>query len=69
MVRTQIQLHPKQLQWLKHQAAKDGISMSQMIRDCIDLYRAHSEQSSRLKGIRTKALAAMGSFSTGTGRD
>ena len=64
MVRTQIQIHSEQLRWLKLQAVGKGISMSQMIRDSIDFYRAHFEKTRRLKSVKQKALVAVGSFST-----
>jgi hypothetical protein len=68
MIRTQIQIHSEQLKWLKDRALGKGVSMSQLIRDSIDFYRAHSEKSSRLKGIKENALNAVGSFSTSTGQ-
>lgn len=66
MVRTQIQVHSEQVSWLKRQAAGKGVSMSQLIRYCIDFYRYHFERTSRLKGIKKNALNAVGSFSTST---
>ena len=65
MVRTQIQIHSEQLQWLKRHALGKGVSMSQLIRDSIEFYRSHSEKTSRLKSIKKNALNAVGSFSTG----
>ena len=67
MIRTQIQIHSSQLKWLKQQALGKGVSMSQLIRDCIEFYRDHSEKTRRLEGIRKKALTAVGRFSAGTG--
>ena len=68
MKRTQIQIHSKQLSWLKRQAMRKGVSMSQLIRDSIDFYRSNFERTSRLKGIKENALNAVGSFSTATGQ-
>ena len=48
MIRTQIQIHSEQVRWLKRKAFGEGVSMSQMIRDCIDFYRSYSERTSRL---------------------
>ena len=45
MVRTQIQLHSKQVQWLKKYGLSKGISMSQVIRDSVDFYHLHIEKS------------------------
>ena len=67
MIRTQIQIHSAQLKWLKHQALGKGVSMSQLIRDCIEFYRDYSEKTRRLESIKKKALTAVGSFSTATG--
>lgn len=63
MVRTQIQIEEDQLQWLKKAASKKGISVSQMIRQGITLYREMEEQSPDIK--RQRALAAIGRFSSG----
>jgi len=64
MIRTQIQLHTKQMGWLKKHALEKGISMSQAIRDSVDFYRIHVERSRELHSKKKKALKAVGSFST-----
>ena len=64
MIRTQIQLHPEQIQWLKKFALKNGISMSQAIRDSIDSYRAYTERIRELNAKKQKALKAVGTFAT-----
>ena len=64
MVRTQIQLHSKQIQWLKIYGLRKGISMAQVIRDSIDYYRLHNKRSEILNTRKKKALKAVGAFST-----
>lgn len=63
MIRTQIQLHGEQIQWLKKYALEKGISMSQAIRDSIDSYRANMQRIRELNAKKQKALKAVGSFS------
>ena len=66
MVRTQVQIHSEQLKWLKHHALGKGVSMAQLIRECIDLYRSNVEKS-RLRLLqKRKALTAVGSFTSKT---
>ena len=64
MIRTQIQLHTKQMKWLKKHALEKGISMSQAIRDSVDFYQIHVERSRELHFKKKKALKAVGSFSS-----
>ena len=64
MIRTQIQLHPEQIQWLKKFALEKGISMAQAIRDSIDSYRANTQRVRELNAKKKKALKAVGTFST-----
>jgi len=64
MIRTQIQVHGEQIRWLKMHALEKGISMSQAIRDSVDFYRLHVEQTRKLHSKKKKALKAVGSFST-----
>ena len=63
MIRTQIQLHSEQIQWLKKYALEKGISMAQAIRDIIDTYRADVTRIRELNTKKQKALNAVGSFS------
>ena len=65
MIRTQIQLQTDQINWLKRFALENGISMSQVIRDCIEAYRVHFERNRELTAKKKKALLAVGSFDTG----
>jgi hypothetical protein len=64
MIRTQIQVHPEQVKWLKKHALEKGISMSQAIRDSVDFYRLHVERTRKLHSKKKNALRAVGSFST-----
>jgi len=64
MIRTQIQVLPQQMKWLKKHALENGISMSQAIRNSIDFYRSHIEHSRLLRSKRKKALKAVGSFTS-----
>jgi len=64
MIRTQIQLHPEQIQWLKKLALERGISMSHVIRESIDSYRTYTERIRGLNSKKKKALKAVGAFST-----
>lgn len=66
MVRTQIQIHPKQVKWLKKYGLEKGISMAQVIRDSIDFYHLHIEKSGILDSKKKNALKAVGAFSTDT---
>lgn len=65
MVRTQVQIHPEQLKWLRQHAAEKGVSMSQLIRDSIDFFRTQVEKTRLLRQKKEKALTAVGSFSSG----
>jgi hypothetical protein len=64
MIRTQIQLHPEQVKWLKKIALEKGISMAQAIRDSIDLYRSNTKRTRELNAKKKKALKAVGRFTT-----
>ncbi len=68
MIRTQIQVHPEQMKWLKKHALEKGVSMAQVIRDSVDFYRFHLETIETLQSKKKKALRVIGSFSTDTVR-
>ena len=68
MIRTQIQLHSKQVQWLKKYGLTKGLSMSQVIRDSVDSYRFQIEKFEVLDLNKKKALNAVGAFSTDTAK-
>lgn len=66
MVRTQIQLTEEQVTQLKRMAVKTGGSMSQLIRSGVDsILRQRREATDEQR--RQRALAATGSFHSGTG--
>ena len=69
MIRTQIQLHSKQVQWLKKYGLTKGTSMAQVIRDSVDFYRLHIEKAEILNLKKKKALKAIGAFSTDTAKN
>ncbi len=48
----------------KHQAAEKSVSMAEVIRECIDFYRAHTERARQLRYQKENALSAVGSFSS-----
>jgi len=64
MIRTQIQLHPEQIMWLKKHGLKKGVSMSQSIRDSVDFYRHYVESLPKIQHKKKKSLSVIGSFST-----
>ena len=64
MIRTQIQLYPEQVNWLKKWGLEEGLSMSQIIRDSVDAYRQNVEKSRSLSMRKKNALKAVGVFST-----
>jgi hypothetical protein len=64
MIRTQIQVHPGQMKWLKKHALEKGVSMAQAIRDSVDFYRYHTETIRTTQSKKKKTLNVIGSFST-----
>jgi len=62
MVRTQIQMQEDQLNWLRVEASARGVSVSQLIREGIALFRAREERFSEEK--KKRALAAVGRLSS-----
>ena len=60
MVRTQIQLEEDQMQWLKRKALEKGISISQLIREGLSVYRANEDRLPEDK--KKRAMAAVGRF-------
>jgi len=62
MVRTQIQVQEDQLNWLRVEASARGVSVSQLIREGIVLFRAREERFPEEK--KKRALAAVGRFSS-----
>jgi len=64
MIRTQIQIKEDQIDWLKSKAKDRGVSVSQLIREGIDLYRSKQDRFPVDK--KKRALAAVGRFASGT---
>ena len=64
MIRTQVQIKEDQITWLRNKAKERGVSVSQLIRDGIDLYRFKEDRVPSEK--KRKALAAVGRFASGT---
>ena len=65
MIRTQIQLTEKQLQSLRDVASDRGISVAEIVRECVDLYlrtkpRVDDEQ------LRIQARELAGKFHSGS---
>ena len=63
MIRTQIQIKEDQINWLRQKARDRGVSVSQLIREGIDLYRTREDRLPDEK--KTRALSAVGRFSSG----
>ena len=63
MVRTQVQIDEDQIIWLKIKAKDRGVSVSQLIREGIDLYRIREDRLPDEK--KNRALSAVGRFSSG----
>ncbi len=63
MIRTQVQIKENQINWLRNMAKDKGVSVSQLIREGINLYRSKEERLPMEK--KEKALAAIGRFSSG----
>ncbi|OPL12746.1 MAG: hypothetical protein AVO38_14625 [delta proteobacterium ML8_D] len=63
MIRTQIQMEEDQIEWLRAEAGARGVSVSQLIREGINLFRAQEERFPEEK--KKRALAAVGRFSSG----
>jgi post-segregation antitoxin (ccd killing protein) len=63
MIRTQVQIQEDQINWLRSKARDRGVSISQLIREGIDLYRFQEDRLPKEK--KRKALAAVGRFASG----
>ncbi|MCK4782489.1 MAG: ribbon-helix-helix protein, CopG family [Desulfobacteraceae bacterium] len=63
MIRTQIQMEEDQIEWLRAEAKARGVSVSQLIREGITIFRAREERFPEEK--KKRALAAVGRFSSG----
>jgi hypothetical protein len=63
MMWTQIQMEEDQIEWLRAEARTRDVSVSQLIREGITLFRAREEHFPEEK--KKRALAAVGRFSSG----
>ncbi len=63
MLRTQIQIEEDQIEWLRAEARARGVSVSQLIREGVALFRTQEEHFPEDK--KKRALAAVGRFSSG----
>ena len=63
MLRTQVQIEENQIKWLKNKAKERGVSVSQLIREGIEMYRKHEDRLPEDK--KSKALAAIGRYASG----
>ncbi len=62
MVRTQIQLRESQAAFVKEVAAEENISMSEVIRNAIELLRESRQQPSR-RELMLRSLEVIGKYS------
>jgi len=63
MFRTQIQIEENQIKWLRDRAKERGVSVSQVIREGVELYRKYEDRIPEDK--KKKALAAIGRYASG----
>lgn len=64
MVRTQVQLRKRQLEVLKARAAKDKVSVSEVVRRAVDLL-TQIESMTSTEEQRRRAMAVAGRFASG----
>ncbi len=64
VIRTQIQFTEEQLQALKARAARDNLSISELVRRAVDAWVAADQRLSD-EARRQRAMAAAGQFSSG----
>jgi hypothetical protein len=62
MLRTTVQLEEEQVEWLRSNASARGVSVSQLIREMVNLYRFHIKMTS--ENQKSKALEAVERFSS-----
>ena len=62
MRRTQIQIEEDQIEWLKDKARERGVSISQLIRESITLFKGREEKYPNDK--KQRAMAAIGRFAS-----
>lgn len=66
MVRTQIQFTREQLEALRARAAREDVSVSEIVRRAVDAWVRHAPDPSREEMIR-RATAVAGCFASGSG--
>lgn len=62
MIRTQVQLEEDQIAWLRAEARARGMSISQLVREGVALFRAREERFP--EDEKRRALSAVGRFSS-----
>ncbi len=65
MIRTQVQLKEDQVEWLRHKARERRVSISELIREGIELLKAWEGKVPEER--KRKALELVGRFSSGVG--
>jgi len=65
MIRTQVQLKEDQVEWLRHKARERRVSISELIREGIELLKARERKVPEER--KRKALELVGRFSSGVG--
>ena len=65
MIRTQVQLKEDQVEWLRHKARERRVSISELIREGIELLKAREGKVPEER--KRKALELVGRFSSGVG--
>ncbi len=63
MIRTQVQLKEDQWQWLKQKSREKGVSVSQLIREGVELLKVLESRPSETQ--KQRALKLVGRFSSG----
>lgn len=62
MIRAQVQITKEQIEWLREKARNKGVSVSQLLRESVELYRAHEENLPEDK--KKRALDAVGQYAS-----
>jgi len=63
MIRTQVQLEEDQMEWLKSRAKEMNVSISQLFRESVEIYRKLSKKAPDDRKKRVKNI--IGKFSSG----
>jgi hypothetical protein len=62
MIRTQILIEENQINWLRDRAREKGVSVSQSIREGVEIYRKYKDRIP--EDQKKKALAAIGRYAS-----